>query len=311
MPELVTAWSVSAVHHILVPTDLFEDVETARTYAEALAKDTGAALHFVHVVTSSLQNQKFGQEAERRSGHSLEDEVQGALDSLVIRARERGAAATASMPTGLVEAELRGMVDALSIDLVVMCTGDRLNTDELVVSKYVKVIRDSSVPVLGVKQSTRTFLDSSSGRLSIKKVLCPCDLTEFSQSAVAVAADVCKHFDAELILGHVAHTYDEFAAIDGKGGTPENPVDTQDVLGRLLEPYNALAARVIAVKGDLKSALTEICVNEDVDLVVMATHGQNPLLPSLVASFTQKFLVGAPCPVLTVRPELLAARYGG
>ena len=41
----------------------------------------------------------------------------------------------------------------------------------------------------------------------------------------------------------------------------------------------------------------------DVDLIVMGTHGRTGLVHALIGSVAEKVVRKAPCPVLTVRPE--------
>jgi nucleotide-binding universal stress UspA family protein len=305
-----SGWSVSAVQHILVPIDLHEHSEQAFPYAEAFAKETGATLHVLHVITSSFRKQKFGEEAERRHGYTVEDEVEAAMEAIVTRLERRGLRVRRHVRSGHVEDEVLRLIDELSVELVVMCAGERLITDEWFASKYVKVFHEADVPVLGLKGCEREFVDRATEEISIKRVSCPCDLEDFSHEAIPIAAAVCRHFGAELVVGHVAHTYEQYASIEGKGGKPGNPVDTREVLEKLLAPYSEVSTRVVAVKGELEQGLVDLCTDEGVDLMVMATHARKPFVPSIVASFTQKLVAAVPCPVMTIRPELLAKRYG-
>lgn len=303
-------WTVSAVQNVLVPTDLHEHSEHSLRYAEAFARESGATLHILHVITTAFRKQKFGEEIERRPGYTVEDEVEEALEELVARVRADGVTAKRHMRSGHTEKETLRLVDELSADLVVMCAGERLSTDEWYASKYVKVLHDADVPVLGVKNCEHEFIDEAARRLSLKRVMVPCDLSEFSQQAVPVAAEMCRHFGAELVLGHVAHTFEEYAALDGSGGRPDNPIDTQEVFEKLLAQYPDVRSKMIAIKAQLQSGLVKICNDENIDLLVMATHARKPLMPTVIASFTQKLIAAVPCPVMTIRPERFAERYG-
>lgn len=311
MRTLEGTWSINAVRHILVPTDLREHRAHALAYAEAFAREAGAALHLVHVITPTFRKQKFGEDVERRPGYTIEDEVESVLEELVNSVESHGIQATRHVRSGHAEDEILRLVDELSADLVIMCAGERLRTDEWVASKYVKVFHNADVPVLGIKECEREFVEESAQRLSVKRVLCPCDLSEFSHSAVPIAADICRHFGAELVIGHVAHTFEEYAALEGKGGRPERPVDTERVFEELLVPYGDVTRSVVAIKDEPKPGLVQICADQDIDLMVMATHARKPLRPSIIASFTQKLVAAVPCPVMTIRPERLAERYGG
>jgi nucleotide-binding universal stress UspA family protein len=47
------------------------------------------------------------------------------------------------------------------------------------------------------------------------------------------------------------------------------------------------------------------------DLIVMSTHGRTGIAHALMGSVAEKVVRTAPCPVLTVRPRLGAARRRG
>ena len=59
------------------------------------------------------------------------------------------------------------------------------------------------------------------------------------------------------------------------------------------------------VEGDVAGAIVDTALSEQVDLIVMSTHGYSGLTRWVLGSVTEKVLRSAPCPVLAVR----AARH--
>ena len=70
-------------------------------------------------------------------------------------------------------------------------------------------------------------------------------------------------------------------------------------------------ARAAGIDADTRTAFgatpTEICAAADelgADLIVIGTHGRGGLSHALLGSVAEKVVRKAPCPVLTVRPQM-------
>lgn len=93
-------------------------------------------------------------------------------------------------------------------------------------SKYLKTIHDADVPMLAIKHPEHEFVLLDKLTLRLNRALCPCDLT-FSHQAVFVAADACRHFNAELFLVHIVHSYKKYVAMEDLPGEPAPEIHTQ------------------------------------------------------------------------------------
>jgi len=60
--------------------------------------------------------------------------------------------------------------------------------------------------------------------------------------------------------------------------------------------------------GDPAETIERAAQELGIDLIVMATHGREGLSHFVIGSIAEKVVREAPCPVLTVRPELLAPK---
>jgi universal stress protein A len=64
-----------------------------------------------------------------------------------------------------------------------------------------------------------------------------------------------------------------------------------------------LAVQTIVLEGKVSDALLKCARDENVDLIVMSTHGRTGLSRLLMGSVAEQVVHGAPCPVLLIRPQ--------
>jgi nucleotide-binding universal stress UspA family protein len=135
----------------------------------------------------------------------------------------------------------------------------------------------------------------------VAKILCPTDFSASSQAALAYAASLARDFKAELIVAHVDEgplAYDAGMGSPGDIGQPDQPS------ARLAEVTSAIqevkcTARLL--EGDPASQIVELACEEDIDLIVMGTHGRTGLARLLMGSIAEIVLRRAPCPVLALK----------
>jgi nucleotide-binding universal stress UspA family protein len=124
--------------------------------------------------------------------------------------------------------------------------------------------------------------------IHIKNVLVPVDFSEASKKAVNYGLSLALEFNAKLFLGHVT------------------PSTTQsDEAARLLELIppdccDALNFQILIKSGEVRHEILEIVKENDIDLVVMGTHGRPYFERLLLGSVTERMLRKLDIPVLTV-----------
>jgi len=150
--------------------------------------------------------------------------------------------------------------------------------------------------------------------IAIKKVLVPTDFSEPSEIAVRYAKEFAATFKAEL---HVLTVVEENAMVyawTSPEGVPvslanlrvEMEKNARDHIDRVLsdDERRKFNAQLVTLVG---SPFVEICryaKAQNIDLIVMGTHGRGPIAHMLIGSVAEKVVRKAPCPVLTVRtPE--------
>jgi nucleotide-binding universal stress UspA family protein len=147
--------------------------------------------------------------------------------------------------------------------------------------------------------------------IALQRILVPHDFSETSETAVRYAVALARNFGARLFLLHVG----DQARMDletefplGLEGAVEDAV--RERLLKILTPVEQAELKPeFAVRAGV--AATEIvryAKDNQVDLIVMGTHGRGFVGHVVMGSVAEKVVRTAPCPVLTVRgrqPEIV------
>jgi nucleotide-binding universal stress UspA family protein len=146
----------------------------------------------------------------------------------------------------------------------------------------------------------------------IKKLLCPVDCSDASKNALEYALFVSKHFNAEMHLLHAWHVNyhvrpDLSVWMETHGQQPITRVVEQEARKETelflsaLDPATRAALKIHVLEGEPAKTITDLAVSEQVDLIVMGTHGRSAVLQIALGSVAEKVVRHAHCPVLTVR----------
>lgn len=143
----------------------------------------------------------------------------------------------------------------------------------------------------------------------LTRVLAPTDRSAFSEKAVDYARGLCKQFGAELHVLRVMADEDRALAqmaVTGVIDASEPQDDYSRWLAELVgETGDVRRIESVQISADVPEAVVRYARNNDIDLIVLATHGRTGLMHLLMGSVAEKVVRTAPCPVLTLRPETL------
>ena len=141
------------------------------------------------------------------------------------------------------------------------------------------------------------------------RILVPTDFSPPSNAALDYARAVATRFGASLHLLYVAD--DPYrAALAAEVYVPEVEGLRDEIIAsavsRLKEQLTvadatALHATTAAIIGTPAWTIVDYAGANDIDLIVMGTHGRGGMAHLLVGSVAERVLRTAPCPVLTVR----------
>ena len=143
----------------------------------------------------------------------------------------------------------------------------------------------------------------------LKKILCPTDFSENSEHAMKYALALATLSQAQLELFHVV----EPIAYPQSTELFEPVLDEVELTMKMEAAYQkqledqvaALKAEYPKIAGKLVTGNTFLeiiqAARDEVDMIVMGTHGRTGLAHVLIGSVAERIVREAPCPVLTVK----------
>ncbi len=143
------------------------------------------------------------------------------------------------------------------------------------------------------------------------KIVVPLDGSGWAKRAVPHAAEIARNNHAELILLHVfrppASEYTDQLSLAGQDDQIQRMREQmkQYLIGMRTELRSEdLNVRSHMIEGaDVAHLICNYVNNEDVDLVVMSTHGRTGLAEFLLGSVANKVIQGVKVPVMLIRPK--------
>lgn len=150
---------------------------------------------------------------------------------------------------------------------------------------------------------------STQGRY--KKIVVPLDGSGWSRRALPHAVDIARANGSELILLHVfrplASDYADTLVLAGQEGQIQQLREAmeQTLTGMASDLRNeSIPVRIHIIEGaGVASAICDYVRDEDIDLVVMSTHGRTGLARFLFGSVASKVMEGIKVPALLIHPD--------
>lgn len=146
--------------------------------------------------------------------------------------------------------------------------------------------------------------------IRIQRILLPTDFSANSVIATEYACELAEKFNAEI---HLLHTleFHHIATPDFGMGlalpafVEESKAAAEKALNNVLDPQWTAGRKVVQsiVEGSPVKEIVGYARSQDIDLIVISTHGRTGLAHVLMGSVAENIVRSAPCPVLTVRPE--------
>jgi len=155
-------------------------------------------------------------------------------------------------------------------------------------------------------------VERSQSLVAVKNVLFATDFPEASEAALPYAAAFSECFGSQL---HLTHVLPDVKFL--RPGAPDpaffGPIyedahsNAHDKMRRLSKRMKAVPHQVYVPHGEIPSVVSAMVQQLEIDLVIAGTHGRTGLGRLIMGSVAEEILRQAPCPVLTVGPNVVGA----
>jgi len=144
-------------------------------------------------------------------------------------------------------------------------------------------------------------------RIALSNILFATDFSPYSDTALPYALALARKYGAKVYGSHVVSSEDYlFTAPDLWPKQMEEEKKLQkEVAGHVDEQLRGFAHEVLFGVGDVVSVLQKQIKENDIDLLVMGTHGRTGTRKLLMGSIAEKIFRQAECPVLSVGPNVV------
>ena len=149
----------------------------------------------------------------------------------------------------------------------------------------------------------------------IKKILVPIDFSDYSKNALKYATQFAKQFNAKIYLVYVVEPMIYPADFSmGQVAIPSADIDLhspEEELTKLSKDIinGNLKVEILIKTGKPFVEIIETASANDIDLIIIATHGHTGVEHLLFGSTAEKVVRKAPCPVLTLREPVKGFQY--
>lgn len=140
-----------------------------------------------------------------------------------------------------------------------------------------------------------------------KKILVPTDASDFSRRAFQTAVELARVFHAEVELLHITYTPQAYWGYTVSYGITISQEELERN-GELALEATVAGIEVDPIKltkkvesGHPVTLILEEIDKENIDLVVMGSHGYGPIVGSVLGSVSQRILQRAECPVMIIK----------
>ena len=142
----------------------------------------------------------------------------------------------------------------------------------------------------------------------IKKILCAVDLSEHSKQVAEYAATLAEKLQASVLVVYTAPSLSQYVGFHVPPNTIENFVGEivtgaeQSMQSFVAEHFKGLDAKGQVLIGYAAEEILNRATEEQVDMIIMGTHGRKGIDRILFGSVAEKVVKNARIPVLTSRP---------
>jgi len=148
---------------------------------------------------------------------------------------------------------------------------------------------------------------SLSVHVSLKNVLFATDFSRHSNEALPFVISIARKYGSTVFAAHV-HSTSPLGAlpptVELQALASQAMKEARASMRELEGPLSGIPHEFIVCNGDIWDELSFIVGKKGIDLIVVGTHGRAGASRLLMGSVAERILRQAPCPVLTVGPNV-------
>ncbi len=147
------------------------------------------------------------------------------------------------------------------------------------------------------------------------KILVPLDGSALAERAIVQAEEIAKAAGAALLLVQVVQAplgkTPEAGQAEEEQAFRETAAQARAYLGMVTTRVSSAGVRTrfVVLEGSPASGILAFAHDEDVDIIVMSTHGRSGISKMVMGSVAEKVMLTTKRPVLLVKPERLQVSH--
>lgn len=295
----------------LVATDFSDTAQTALSHGIELARQAKADLHVLHVLETdfatllppvdAVPDAERWVRTARTHAEQLMEEFVAEVSTTEVRVTSEVLEAPTAAPAILEQAE------AHHVDTLILGTHGRRGLRRLVLGSVAEeVARLAQCSVFTVTPRC------SAEAPKPQEILVAVDFSSLADRVLAEARNLAREYDAHVTVLHaVPQPYypPEYAAVAGEAlvqSMPEMLTSAREVLEERVEALGSFprGCDVEAAAGRAGAAIVERAEFHEADLIVQGSRGLSGVKHLVLGSVADHVVRCAPCPVLTLHPEV-------
>ena len=145
--------------------------------------------------------------------------------------------------------------------------------------------------------------------MNARKILFPTDFSHTGDAALGLATTLARDTKAKLIIVHVEEPPMAYGGGDAYYGVLDPPRDELDrMLGQVKPTDESIEYEHRMITGEPANSIVRLAESEQVDFIVLGTHGRTGLSRLLMGSVAEAIVRRATCPVITFREPKIGGK---
>jgi len=143
--------------------------------------------------------------------------------------------------------------------------------------------------------------------LDIRRIIVPVDFYQYSNDLAEFAIGIANKLEADVTFVHVAEyilSYSDYSPEPDKRLDEAIGIYAESKMETLVEKSKKTCpgCKGVVLRGVVSDGIVQYARENEVDMIIMATHGAKGIEKILMGSVADRVLKQSPCPVLIFNP---------